>query len=158
MSSGTRKETTKTFSNRRLPHDFFIGKTFEAGIVLSGTEIKSLRSGNCILEKSFVHLDRYGRRVWINGYIDAYKFGTSENHEPTRTRLLLLHKREINELRGALERRGESVFPVKLYFKRGLAKLEIAICRAKKQYDKRQDLKKRAEQRDAERSVRQRFK
>ena len=158
MSSGTRKETTKTFSNRRLPHDFFIGKTFEAGIVLSGTEIKSLRSGNCILEKSFVHLDRYGRPVWINGYIDAYKFGTSENHEPTRTRLLLLHKREINELRGALERRGESVFPVKLYFKRGLAKLEIAICRAKKQYDKRQDLKKRAEQRDAERSVRQRFK
>lgn len=157
MSSGTRKET-KTFSNRRLPHDFFIGKTFEAGIVLSGTEIKSLRSGNCILEKSFVHLDRYGRPVWINGYIDAYKFGTSENHEPTRTRLLLLHKREINELRGALERRGESVFPVKLYFKRGLAKLEIAICRAKKQYDKRQDLKKRAEQRDAERSVRQRFK
>lgn len=157
MISGTRKET-KTFSNRRLPHDFFIGKTFEAGIVLSGTEIKSLRSGNCILEKSFVHLDRYGRPVWINGYIDAYKFGTSENHEPTRTRLLLLHKREINELRGALERRGESVFPVKLYFKRGLAKLEIAICKAKKQYDKRQDLKKRAEQRDAERSVRQRFK
>lgn len=152
------REKTKTFLNRRLSHDFFIGKTFEAGVVLSGTEIKSLRSGNCVIEKSFVHLDRYGRLVWLNGYIDAYKFGTSGNHEPTRERLLLLHKREIGELRGTLERKGESVFPVKLYFKRGLAKLEIAICKAKKQYDKRQDLKKRAEQRDAERSVRQRFK
>lgn len=152
------REKTKTFLNRRLSHDFFIGETFEAGIILSGTEIKSLRCGNCVIEKSFVHFDRCGRLVWLNGYIDAYKFGTSENHEPTCGRLLLLHKREIDELRGALERRGESVFPVKLYFKHGLAKLEIAICKAKKQYDKRQDLKKRAEQRDAERSVRQRFK
>ena len=112
-------EKTKTFLNRRLSHDFFIGKTFEAGIVLSGTEIKSLRGGNCVIERSFVHLDRYGRLVWLNGYIDAYTFGTSENHEPTRGRLLLLHKREIGELRGALERKGESVFPVKLYFKHG---------------------------------------
>ena len=146
------REKTKTFLNRRLSHNFFIGKTFEA------TEIKSLRGGNCVIEKSFVHFDRCGCPVWLNGYIDAYKFGTSENHELTRGRLLLLHKREINELRGALERRGESIFPVKLYFKHGLAKLEIAICKAKKQYDKRQDLKKRAEQRDAERSVRQHFK
>lgn len=152
------REKTKTFLNRRVSHGFFVGKTFEAGIVLSGTEIKSLRSGNCVVDRSFVHLDHFGRPVWVNGYIDAYKFGTSENHEPTRGRLLLLHKREIDELRGALERRGESVFPVKLYFKHGLAKLEIATCKAKKQYDKRQDLKKRAEQRDAERSVRQRFK
>ena len=105
-----------------------------------------------------MHLDRCGRPVWLNGYIDAYRFGTSENHEPARGRFLLLHKREIDELRGALERKGGSIFPVKLYLKRGLAKLEIAICKAKKQYDKRQDLKKRAEQRDAERSVRQRFK
>ena len=97
-------EKTKTFLNRRLSHDFFIGKTFEAGIVLSGTEIKSLRGGNCVIERSFVHLDRYGCLVWLNGYIDAYTFGTSENHEPTRSRFLLLHKREIDELRGALER------------------------------------------------------
>ena len=149
---------TKTFLNRRLSHDFFVGKSFEAGIVLSGTEVKSLRNGNCVMDRSFVHLNRAGRPVWVNGYIDAYKFGTSENHVPTRGRFLLLHKREINELRGALERKGESIFPVKLYFKNGLAKLEIAVCKAKKQYDKRQDLKKRAEQRDVARAVRQRFK
>ncbi|MBP5190991.1 MAG: SsrA-binding protein SmpB [Opitutales bacterium] len=153
MTSKTH-EKTKTFLNRKLSHEFFIGKRFEAGIVLLGTEIKSLRNGNGDLEKSFIHLDRYHRLVWINAYIHPYSFGTNCNHEPTRSRLLLLHRREINELRGALERKGESVFPTKLYFQHGLAKLEIAICKAKKLYDKRYDLKKRAEQRDLERTFR----
>lgn len=148
-------ENTKTVFNRKLSHDFFIGKKFEAGIVLQGTEVKSLRQGNVTLTESFIRLDRYGRPVWMNAYINDYKFGTTNNHEPTRSRFLLLNKREINEIRGALERKGESVFPVSLYFKTGLAKLEIAICKAKKLYDKRQDLKDRAERRDAERSFRQ---
>ena len=148
-------KNTKTVFNRKLSHDFFIGKKFEAGIVLQGTEVKSLRQGNVTLTESFIRLDRYGRPVWMNAYINDYKFGTTNNHEPTRSRLLLLNKREINEIRGALERKGESVFPVSLYFKTGLAKLEIAICKAKKLYDKRQDLKDRAERRDAERSFRQ---
>ena len=130
-------EKTKTIFNRRLSHDFFIGKKFEAG--------------------SFIRLDRYGRPVWMNAYINDYKFGTTNNHEPSRSRFLLLNKREINEIRGALERKGESVFPVKLYFKSGLAKLEIAICKAKKLYDKRRDLKDRAERRDAERDFRQKI-
>ncbi len=148
-------ENTKTIFNRKLSHDFFIGKKFEAGIVLQGTEVKSLRQGNVTLTESFIRLDRYGHPVWMNAYINDYKFGTTNNHEPSRSRLLLLNKREINELRGALERKGESIFPVRLYFKMGLAKLEIAICKAKKLYDKRQDLKDRAERREAERCFRQ---
>lgn len=148
-------ENTKTIFNRKLSHDFFIGKKFEAGIILQGTEVKSLRQGNVTLTESFVRLDRYGRPVWMNAYIHDYKFGTTNNHEPSRSRFLLLNKREINEIRGAIERKGESVFPVKLFFKSGLAKLEIAICKAKKLYDKRRDLKDRAEQRDAERYFRQ---
>ena len=150
-------EKTKTIFNRRLSHDFFIGKKFEAGLILQGTEVKSLRQGNLTLTESFIRLDRYGRPVWMNAYINDYKFGTTNNHEPSRSRFLLLNKREINEIRGALERKGESVFPVKLYFKSGLAKLEIAICKAKKLYDKRRDLKDRAERRDAERDFRQKI-
>lgn len=157
MKSNT-SENTKTIFNRKLSHDFFIGKNFEAGIILQGTEIKSVRLGNITLTESFIRLDRYGRPVWMNAYINDYKFGTTNNHEPSRSRFLLLNKREINEIRGALERKGESVFPVKLYFKSGLAKLEIAICKAKKLYDKRRDLKDRAEQRDAERYFRQNIK
>ena len=158
MAKSNASENTKTIFNRRLSHDFFIGKKFEAGIVLQGTEVKSLRQGNVTLTESFVRLDRYGRPVWINAYINDYKFGTTYKHEPSRSRFLLLNKREINEIRGALERKGESVFPVKLYFKTGLAKLEIAICKAKKLYDKRRDLKDRAERRDAERDFRQNIK
>ena len=152
------KVSTKTFLNKKLPHEFFIGKKFEAGIVLKGTEVKSLRQGNITLVDSFVRLDRYGNAVWINAYINDYKFGNTNNHDPVRSRRLLLHKKEINEIRGALERKGESVFPVRLYFKSGLAKLEIAICKAKKLFDKRRDLKERAERRDTERNLRNRFK
>ena len=149
-----KKVETKTIFNRKLSHDFFIGKKFEAGIVLVGTEAKSIRQGNVTLTESFVRLDRSGRPVWVNAHISDYKFGNVNNHEPSRTRYLLLSKREINELRGALERKGESIFPVQLYFKNGLAKLEIAICKAKKNFDKRRDLKERVERREVERSFR----
>lgn len=152
------KALTKTFLNRKLPHDFFIGKKFEAGIVLKGTEVKSLRQGNITLTDSFIRLDRHGNVTWVNAYINDYKFGNTHNHDPVRSRCLLLHKREINEIRGALERKGESIFPVKLYFKSGLAKLEIAICKAKKLFDKRRDLKERAEKRDLDRILRNKFK
>lgn len=143
--------------NRKLAHDFFIGKVFEAGIVLKGSEIKSIRSGSAILEGSFINLDRYGRPVWINAHISPYAFDTEGSFSPTRSRFLLLHKKEINELRGAVERKGESIFPVKLYFAHGLAKLQIAICKAKKLHDKRQDLKKRTEQREIARGMHQRL-
>ena len=158
MKKNASEPTTKTVLNRKLAHDFFIGKKFEAGIVLCGTEIKSIRAGNVTLSESFIRLDRNNRPVWINAYINDYKFGNVNNHEPSRSRFLLLKHREINELRGALERKGESIFPVKLYFKSGLAKLEIAICRAKKMFDKRRDLKDKAENRDMERALRYKFK
>ncbi len=148
--------STKLILNRKLAHDFFIGKKFEAGVVLKGTEVKSVRNGNVTLSESFVQINRYGAPVWINAYIGDYAFGNTQNHEPSRTRLLLLNKREINELRGAIERKGESIFPVRMYFKQGLIKLEIAICKAKKIFDKRQALKERAERRDIERALRQR--
>ncbi len=158
MKKNTLENHAKTILNRRLSHDFFVGKKFEAGIVLCGTEIKSLRTGNVTLSESFVRLDRNDRPIWVNAYISDYKFGNVNNHEPSRSRFLLLKRREINEIRGALERKGESVFPVKLYFKSGLAKLEIAICRAKKLFDKRRDLKNKAEVRDVERALRYKFK
>ena len=153
----SQNKSTKTIFNRKLSHDFFIGKKFEAGIVLCGTEIKSVRQGNVTLTESFIRLDRNGRPVWINAYISDYKFGNTANHEPSRSRFLLLTRKEINELRGALERKGESIFPVQLYFKNGLAKLEIAICKAKKLFDKRRDLKEKAEKRDVERNFHQKY-
>ena len=156
MKSATHLES-KTLVNRRLSHDFFIEKRFEAGIALCGTEIKSLRCGNGVILESFIRLDRFGRPVWVNAHIGDYKFGNVHNHESTRSRYLLLHKREINELRGALERKGEAVLPVKLYFKSGLAKLEIAICKPKKLFDKRRDLKEKAEQREAARAFSKKY-
>jgi SsrA-binding protein len=131
-------------ANRRARFNYEIGETFEAGIVLTGSEVKSLRTGKATIAESYA--DANGGEIWlINATIPEYKqSGPHNNHEPKRHRKLLLHKRQVNKLIGAVERDGMTLVPLKLYFnERGRAKVEIALGRGKKLHDKRETAKKR---------------
>lgn len=139
--------------NRRARHDYHVLDSWEAGIVLSGTEVKSLRDGQANLT------DAYGivkdGEVWLlNLHISPYERGTHFNHEPTRSRKLLLHRKEIRKLIGAVERQGLTLVPLELYFKGGRAKVRLALGKGKKQHDKRADEKKREDERDMARALR----
>lgn len=141
--------------NRRARYDYHVLDSWEAGIVLSGTEVKSLRDGKANLT------DAYGvvkdGEVWLlNLHISPYERGTHFNHEPTRSRKLLLHKKEIRKLIGAVERQGLTLVPLELYFKQGRAKVRLALGKGKKQHDKRADDKKREDERDMARALRTR--
>jgi SsrA-binding protein len=140
--------------NRKAFHDYSIEETLEAGLVLVGSEIKSLRDGKANLRESYVRVDR--GEVWlINAHIGAYpQGGTHFNHEPLRKRKLLLHGNEIIYLRAKVEQKGLTLVPIRIYLAHGKAKLEIAIARGKKLYDKREALAERDAQRDMERAVR----
>jgi SsrA-binding protein len=136
--------------NRRARHDYHIDETFEAGIVLSGSEVKSLRDGKVVLKDSYGRLNK--GELWlfnahINEYMPAARFG----HEPTRSRKLLMHRREIDRLSGKLKERGYSLIPLRLYFKRGRAKVELGLARGKKLYDKRASIKERESKRELDR-------
>jgi len=123
--------------NRRAYHDYFVDESYEAGIVLTGTEVKSLRGGRCNLREGFVRVD--GREAWLeNVHISPYDQGNLFNHEPTRTRKLLLHSREIASLIGKVRQRGYTLIPLRIYFARNHAKVQVGLCRGKRQYDKRQ--------------------
>ena len=148
-------ETQSIARNRRARHDYHVLDTWECGLVLSGTEVKSLRDGRANLT------DAYGvvkdGEVWLlNLHISPYERGTHFNHEPTRSRKLLLHKREIRRLIGSVERQGLTLVPLELYFKRGKAKVRLALGKGKKQHDKREDEKKREDERDMARALRAR--
>ncbi len=139
--------------NKRARHDYEILDTLEAGLVLRGTEVKSLRNGKANLS------DAYGivkdGEIWlINLHIAPYEKGTAWNHEPTRTRKLLLHSAEIRRLIGAVERKGLTIIPLEMRFRKGRAKVVIALGRGKKLHDKRADLKERDAKRDVERALR----
>jgi SsrA-binding protein len=135
-------------SNRKARHDYTVIDTYEAGIALTGTEVKSLRAGRASLVDAFATVDE--GEVWLRGvHIAEYVQGTWTNHEPRRTRKLLLHKGEILRLIGKTRESGLSLVPLALYFKDGKVKVELALARGKKSYDKRQDLAKR----DAEREM-----
>jgi SsrA-binding protein len=141
--------------NRRARHDYHILDNWEAGIVLTGTEVKALRAGKANLS------DAYGvvkdGEVWLlNLHISPYEQGNQFNHEPTRTRKLLLHRREIRRLIGAVEREGLTLIPLELYFSNGRAKVALALGKGKKLHDKREDAKKREDERDMARAVRAR--
>lgn len=154
----TQTESTEVQSiarNRRARYDYHVLDTWEAGLVLSGTEVKSLREGKANLT------DAYGvvkdGEVWLlNLHISPYERGTHFNHEPTRSRKLLLHKKEIRKLIGAVERQGLTLVPLELYFKEGRAKVRLALGKGKKQHDKRADDKKREDERDMARALRTR--
>jgi SsrA-binding protein len=142
-------------SNRRARHDYFIDATYEAGVVLSGTEVKSLRAGRATLSDGYATV-RDGE-LWLhNVHIPEYTEGTWTNHQPRRARKLLLHRKEIVEIVKATQQKGMTLVPLALYFKDGYAKVEIGLARGKRQYDKRQSLAARDAQRETDRAVRRR--
>ena len=129
-------------NNRKARFNYFFNEFFEAGIVLKGSEVKSLRKGKGNISEAYA-IDNLGERFWINSHISSYKESSYNNHNPTRNRKLLLNKREVNKLIGRVNREGYTLIPTKLYFRKGKAKIEIAVAKGKRQYDKRQVKKKR---------------
>jgi SsrA-binding protein len=149
-------EGTKTIAtNRRARHDYFIDDRLEAGIALTGTEVKSLRDGRCSLQEAFARVE--DGECWLYGmHIAPYEAGNRFNVDPLRRRRLLLHRREIRQLGRATERRGLTLVPLRVYFRRGYAKIELGVARGKRQYDKRETIKKRDAERDLERALSER--
>jgi len=142
-------------SNRRARHDYTIEDTVEAGLVLTGTEVKSLRAGRATLAEGFGQIT--DGEVWLHGvHIPQYTQGTWTNHDPRRTRKLLLHRREIDKLASSVSERGLTLIPLSLYFSDGKVKIELGLARGKRSYDKRQDLAKRDAAREVERALRRR--
>ncbi|WP_156288416.1 SsrA-binding protein SmpB [Oceanobacillus salinisoli] len=141
--------------NKKASHDYTIEDTFEAGIVLKGTEIKSLRNGRVNLKDSHARIDRNGEVQLVNMHIPEYEQGNRFNHDPTRSRKLLLHRKEIDKLIGLTQQQGYALVPLKLYIKNGYAKVLIGLGKGKKKYDKREDLKKKQMKRDIDRAMKE---
>lgn len=141
--------------NKRARHDYHILDTWEAGVVLTGSEVKSLRDGKANITDSYA-IVKDGEVFLLNLHISPYEKASHFNHEPTRTRKLLLHRKEIRRMIGAVERQGLTLVPLELYFKRGRAKVALALGKGKKLYDKRADQKRRDDERDMQRAVRTR--
>lgn len=142
-------------NNKKAYHDYFIEEKLEAGLVLQGTEVKSLRAGKADLNDSFM-LVRDGEAYLHNLNISHYEFGNRQNHQPDRNRKLLLHRREIERLYGRIREKGLSVIPLRLYFKDGLVKVEIGLAKGKKLYDKREVLKSKDSQREVAQALKAR--
>lgn len=137
-------------NNKKAYHDYFIEDKYEAGISLHGTEVKSLRMGKCSVKESFLRIEN--GEVFIYGmHISPYEKGNIFNKDPLRVRKLLLHKSEINKMLGKTKEKGVAVVPLKVYFKGSLVKIEIGLAKGKKLYDKRQDIAKKDQQREAQR-------
>lgn len=141
--------------NRRARHNYHIEETVEGGLVLTGTEVKALRAGRASLQEAFARVER--DEVWIyHMHIPPYEAGNIFNHDPLRTRKVLLHRREVSRLLGKAQQKGYTLIPMRLYFKHGLAKVELAVARGKREYDKREAIARREAQREIERAVRRR--
>jgi SsrA-binding protein len=151
----SKQEEKNICVNRRAWHDYTIEETYEAGLILQGSEVKSLRDGKANLKDSHVRISK-GEAVLFNAHISPYPAANRFNHEPTRTRKLLLHKREILRLTGKVAEKGMTVIPLRLYFKNGRVKAELALARGKKLYDKREALRKKDIRRELERSLKTR--
>ena len=137
-------------NNKKAYHDYFIEETYEAGIALHGTEVKSLRMGKCSIKESFVRIEN--EEVYIYGmHISPYEKGNIFNKDPLRPKKLLMHKKEILKLQGKMKEKGYTIVPVQVYFKGSLVKVQIALAKGKKLYDKRQDIAKKDQRREAER-------
>ena len=137
-------------NNKKAYHDYFIEETYEAGIALHGTEVKSLRMGKCSIKESFVRIEN--EEVYIYGmHISHYEKGNIFNRDPLRVKKLLLHKSEIRKMKGKIAEKGYTLVPLKVYFNRSLVKVEIGLAKGKKLYDKRQDIAKKDQRREAER-------
>ncbi|MGD9679308.1 MAG: SsrA-binding protein SmpB [Vulcanibacillus sp.] len=143
--------------NKKATHDYFIEDTYEAGLVLTGTEIKSIRSGKANLKDSFARISK-GEVFIHNMHISPFDHGNRFNHEPTRARKLLLHKEEINKLIGLTKEKGYSLVPLRLYLSNGFAKMDIALAKGKKSYDKREAIAKKDANREIARALREKQK
>lgn len=139
--------------NRRARFDYEISETLEAGLVLQGTEVKSLRQGQVSLKDAYADIED-GEVYLLHAHIDPYDQGNRFNHDPERPRKLLLHRREIKRLIGKTQERGLTLIPTRMYFTNGRAKIELGLAKGKKHYDKRETLKRRTAQRDIERAMR----
>ena len=137
-------------NNKKAYHDFFVDDTYETGISLAGTEVKSLRMGKCSIKEAFVRIEN-GEVIIYGMHISPYEKGNIFNKDPLRPRKLLMHKYEINKLMGKIKEKGMTLVPLKVYFKGSLVKVEIGLARGKKLYDKRQDIAKKDQRREAER-------
>ena len=144
------KETMKLVANnKKAYHDYFVDEKIEAGLVLHGTEVKSLRMGKCSIKESFIRIEN-GEMFVYGMHISPYEKGNIFNKDPLRVKKLLLHKSEINKMTGKIKEKGFTIVPLQVYFKDGKAKMEIGLCRGKKLYDKRQDIAKKDMKREAE--------
>lgn len=136
-------------NNKKAFHDYFIDEKYEAGIVLHGTEVKSMRLGKCSIKESFVRIEN--NEVWVYGmHVSPYEKGNLFNRDPLRPKKLLMHKEEIRKLVGKIAEKGFTLVPLQVYFKDGKAKVELGLARGKKLYDKRQDIAKKDQRREAE--------
>ncbi|MBR5360924.1 MAG: SsrA-binding protein SmpB [Lachnospiraceae bacterium] len=137
-------------NNKKAYHDYFVDEKYETGLVLHGTEVKSIRMGHCSIKEAFVRIEN--EEVWVYGmHVSPYEKGNIFNKDPERPKKLLMHKSEIRKLLGKVKEKGYTLVPLQVYFSDGKAKLEIGLCRGKKLYDKRQDIAKRDMKREAER-------
>lgn len=141
--------------NRRARHEYAVEETLEAGIALTGTEIKSIRAGRVNLAEAYARIER-GEAWLIGAHIAPYEQGNRNNHEPTRTRKLLLHRDQISELVGRTQAKGFTLVPLRLYIRNGMAKLEIGVAKGKKEHDKRRSIAERDARRELERSTKER--
>lgn len=152
----SRNEKKLIANNKKVYHDYFIEETYEAGIVLHGTEVKSLRMGKCSIKESFLRIEN-GEMFIYGMHISPYEKGNIFNKDPLRTRKLLLHKSEIMKLVGRVKEKGFTLVPIEVYFTDGKAKILIGLAKGKKLYDKREDIAKRDLKREAEREFKARF-
>ncbi len=155
--SKDQKSGPPTLKNRKARHEFHVDETYEAGLALRGTEVKSLRDGKASLNEAFAYIKN--GEIWLkNMYIKPYEHGSYNNHEERRERKLLLKKKEIREIDKAISQKGKTLVPLKLYFKNGYAKLLIGLATGKKKYDKREDIKEKDVRRELDRKVKGSYK
>lgn len=148
MAAG--KETQKLIANnKKAYHDYFIDETYEAGVALHGTEVKSMRMGKCSIKESFIRIEN--GEVFVYGmHVSPYEKGNIFNKDPLRIKKLLMHKYEINKLQGKIKEKGYTLVPLQVYFKDGKVKVEVGLARGKKLYDKREDIARKDQKREAE--------
>ena len=143
------RESKLVANNKKAYHDYFIEEKYETGIALAGTEVKSLRMGKCSIKEAFIRIEN--GEVWVYGmHVSPYEKGNIFNKDPLRPRKLLLHKKEIWKLLGKMKEKGYTLVPLQVYFKEGKAKVEIGLAKGKKLYDKREDIAKKDQRREAE--------
>jgi len=152
MAKAKQNERNKEIRNSKVHHNFFVTETYEAGIVLRGTEVKSVRMGKAQIAEAFARIEK-GEVFLYNAHISEYAFGNLNNHNPVRPRKLLLNRREIHKIMGAIESGGKTLIPTRMYLKHGLVKVELGVCTGKKLHDKRETLKRKIDMREAEKAM-----